>query len=74
MRYQLAKIDTSVLIVNEWIFSALLPQRHHLERSATGDDVSPVAVFVPSASEVAPLQTIVPRPRLLNILLSDCLC
>jgi len=46
----------------------------NIERSATGDDVSPVAVFVPSASEVAPLQTIVSRPRLLVFLLSDCLC
>ena len=29
----------------------------------TGDDVSPVAVFVPSASEFAPLQIILSRPR-----------
>jgi len=28
-----------------------------------GGDVSPVAIFVPSASEVAPLQTILSRPR-----------
>jgi len=46
----------------------------NLERSATGDDVSPVAVFVPSASEVTCLQIIVSKPRLLMFLLSDCLC
>jgi len=35
----------------------------NLELSATRDDVRPVAVIVPSASEVSSLQTILSRPR-----------
>jgi len=35
----------------------------NLERPATGDDVSPVAVIVPTASEVAPSQMVLSRPR-----------